>query len=126
MENEEATGSRTPIQTSPPDREPLKKRQLDLCSKAVRNPLAQLLASTVPPTQPAPPVSQAPQVPPAPVSLPRSMNGLKADIIHNILEEKRLFTYGVVDKYPMVWETLRFHKFQYFTLPRCPYVPFWV
>ncbi|WMV49882.1 hypothetical protein MTR67_043267 [Solanum verrucosum] len=43
-----------------------------------------------------------------------------------ILEKKWLSGDGVFDKYPDVWETLRFHKFQQFTKPRNPYVPSWV
>ncbi|WMV41576.1 hypothetical protein MTR67_034961 [Solanum verrucosum] len=54
------------------------------------------------------------------------MNRLKATNMRTILEEKRLSTEGVVDRYPTVWDTLRFHKFEQFTKPQNPYVPTWV
>ncbi|KAG5599771.1 hypothetical protein H5410_031141 [Solanum commersonii] len=40
-ENEKVAGSRTSIHTSPPDREPLKRRQSELHSKIVHDQLAQ-------------------------------------------------------------------------------------
>uniref|UniRef100_M1DIQ8 Putative plant transposon protein domain-containing protein n=1 Tax=Solanum tuberosum TaxID=4113 RepID=M1DIQ8_SOLTU len=39
------------------------------------------------------------------------------------LEKKRLSTDCVVDKYPEVWNTFKFCKFEVFTKPRGPYIP---
>jgi len=46
--------------------------------------------------------------------------------MRTILEEKRLSTYRVVDRYPAVWETLRFHKFEKLMKSRNSYMPTWV
>lgn len=35
-------------------------------------------------------------------------------------------TDGVVDQYPVVWNTIKFHKFEIFTKPRSSYIPTWV
>lgn len=44
-----------------------------------------------------------------------------------ILKEKRLSTDGVVEKYPLVWDTLQFQKFEIFTRSRgITYIPTWV
>uniref|UniRef100_M1DDV6 Polyprotein protein n=1 Tax=Solanum tuberosum TaxID=4113 RepID=M1DDV6_SOLTU len=94
----------------------VKRKHLELRSKATHDPLA---------LTPTPHASEAPQVPLIPVYHPRSMNRLKVTGLQSILEEKRFSTDGVVDKYPIVWETLRYHKFK-FTQPRGPYVPTWV
>uniref|UniRef100_M1DD88 Uncharacterized protein n=1 Tax=Solanum tuberosum TaxID=4113 RepID=M1DD88_SOLTU len=32
----------------------------------------------------------------------------------------------MAEKYPTLWDTLRFHIFKVFTKPRCPYIPNWV
>ncbi|KAG5630845.1 hypothetical protein H5410_002562 [Solanum commersonii] len=32
----------------------------------------------------------------------------------------------MVDMYPTVWGTLRFHRFDIFTKPHGPYIPTWV
>jgi len=46
--------------------------------------------------------------------------------LRTILEEKRFSTDGGVDKYPEVWNTIKFHKFEIFTTPWGPYIPTWV
>uniref|UniRef100_M1DNX3 Integrase core domain containing protein n=1 Tax=Solanum tuberosum TaxID=4113 RepID=M1DNX3_SOLTU len=56
----------------------------------------------------------------------RLLNQLKAEKLRTILEENRLSTDGVVDRYRNVWDTLRFHRFEVFTRPRGPYIATWV
>lgn len=85
-----------------------KQKRIKVSSKAVHDPLAGV-------------------VPPAvPIVAPCSMNHLKATRLWTILEEKRFSADEVVDRYPEIWRTIKFHKFEKFTKPRCPQVPTWV
>uniref|UniRef100_M1DM18 Integrase core domain containing protein n=1 Tax=Solanum tuberosum TaxID=4113 RepID=M1DM18_SOLTU len=51
---------------------------------------------------PAPPVQDAP---------PRSLNRLKSERLRTIIEDERLSTNGVMERYPEIWSTLKSHKF---------------
>uniref|UniRef100_M1DWU3 Uncharacterized protein n=1 Tax=Solanum tuberosum TaxID=4113 RepID=M1DWU3_SOLTU len=58
------------------------------------------------------------------VITPRALNRLKATGERTILEDRRLSIDRVVSDFPGIWDTIQFHKFEGFTKPRNPYIPF--
>ena len=53
----------------------------------------------------------------------RHTNRLKVAGHRTIIEEKVLSVEGVKERYPKVWEMIKFHNFEVFTQPRDTYVP---
>lgn len=100
----------------------LMARRAELRSKVMHD-RAQISMPAMPPQ---PPAQIDKQVPPALVPPHRSLNRLKGQGLRNILEEKGLSTDGVVDQYPEVCNTIKFHKFEIFMNPRGSYIPTWV
>ena len=110
---DEARGSTTPIYTPAAVKVTSSSRTSD------RHPSQPTHATPIPSAQPEP---QAPPI----VVPPKHANRLKTTGLRTILEEKILSTVSVLDCYPEVWETIKFHKFQIFTQHRATYIPSWV
>uniref|UniRef100_M1DZM2 Integrase core domain containing protein n=1 Tax=Solanum tuberosum TaxID=4113 RepID=M1DZM2_SOLTU len=87
------------------DKQLLLARRAELRSKKMHDPFR----IKVPETPTPPPVPDQIVVPPPPAQVPhqRSMNRLKAKELRTIIEEKRLSTDEVIDRYPEIWHTLR-------------------
>ncbi|WMV46317.1 hypothetical protein MTR67_039702 [Solanum verrucosum] len=71
-------------------------------------------------------MNEIPPVPPVQAPSTRSLNRLKVAVLRTIPEEKRLSTDVIVDRYPEVWKTIKFHKFEIFTKLCVSYIPSWV
>uniref|UniRef100_M1DWW1 Gag-pol protein n=1 Tax=Solanum tuberosum TaxID=4113 RepID=M1DWW1_SOLTU len=102
----------------------LQRRRVELQSKALHKP-ARILVTHTPPPCPVQEVEQVPPVPSVQAPLPRSLNRVKVVGLRTILEEKLLSTDGVVDRYPEMWHTIKFNKFEILTRPRGSYIPSW-
>lgn len=54
---------------------------------------------------------------------PKQMNRVQTEGLRTVLDEKRLSTYEVINKYPNIMDWLKFPKFQMFTKPCGLYIP---
>uniref|UniRef100_M1DDX5 Putative plant transposon protein domain-containing protein n=1 Tax=Solanum tuberosum TaxID=4113 RepID=M1DDX5_SOLTU len=112
--------------SEPEDDQPLQTWRAEIRAKVCQD-ASRILESTPPTTDTVPALAQTVAEAPLVQGLsPRLLNRLKAEGLRTILEEKRLSMDGVVVRYPLVWDTLRFHRFEQFTSSRGPYIPTWV